>query len=148
MILANLQDAVRYYSLHPRMQELFEYIKSTDFSKLSAGRITLYDDALFINLDVSSLLDKEQQKLEFHKKYIDVQIPLLVNETMGWSPINKLGKPDIPYDEARDCGLYFKPAQTYFTVSPNEFTIFFPEDAHAPIIGEGTQRKLIGKLLI
>ena len=74
--------------------------------------------------------------------------PLLVNETMGWSPINKLGRPDIPYDEARDCGLYFKPAQTYFTVSPNEFTIFFPEDAHAPIIGEGTQRKLIGKLLI
>lgn len=68
MILANLQDAVRYYSLHPRMQELFEYIKSTDFSKLSAGRITLDDDALFINLDVSSLLDKEQQKLEFHKK--------------------------------------------------------------------------------
>ena len=28
MILANLQDAVRYYSLHPRMQELFEYLNS------------------------------------------------------------------------------------------------------------------------
>lgn len=83
MILANLQDAVRYYSLHPRMQELFEYIKSTDFSKLSAGRITLDDDALFINLDVSSLLDKEQQKLEFHKKIHRCSNPIISERDNG-----------------------------------------------------------------
>ena len=41
-----------------------------------------------------------------------------------------------------------KTAQTYLTIRPGEFVIVWPEDAHAPIIGEGTLRKLIAKVLI
>jgi len=33
-------------------------------------------------------------------------------------------------------------------LNERQFAIFFPEDAHAPMLGEGAVRKLIFKLLI
>ena len=55
---------------------MMDYILQHDFSRLMAGRITLDGDDLFINLDEVELKPKEEQRLEFHKGYIDVQVPL------------------------------------------------------------------------
>ena len=105
-------------------------------------------DNLFINLDEVELKGKEAQRLEFHKNYIDIQVPLLQDETMGWTALSDLGEPDIAYNPERDCGFYTQDAKEYFNVKPGQFTIFFPEDAHAPIIGKGKQRKLVGKIRV
>ena len=53
-----------------------------------------------------------------------------------------------PFNEEDDYAVYAEAAQTYLTIRPGEFAIVWPEDAHAPIIGEGTLRKLIAKVLI
>jgi len=127
------------------MKVMMDYILQHDFSRLMAGRITLDGDDLFINLDEVELKPKEEQRLEFHKGYIDVQLPLLQPETMGWTALSDLGKPDIAYNPTTDCGFYKQAAKEYLKVEPGQFTVFFPEDAHAPIIGEGLQRKLVGK---
>lgn len=148
MIIADLTACQRYYSLHPRMKEMLEYILQYDFSRQASGRIQLDGDDLFINLDEVELKAKEEQRLEFHKNYIDVQVPLLQAETMGWTALSDLNAPDIAYDSDRDCGFYTQAAKEYFCVNPGKFTIFFPEDAHAPIIGKGKQRKLVGKIRI
>lgn len=73
---------------------MMDYILQHDFSRLMAGRITLDGDDLFINLDEVELKPKEEQRLEFHKGYIDVQVPLLQPETMGWTALSDLGKPE------------------------------------------------------
>ncbi len=130
------------------MKEMLEYILQHDFSQQEAGRIQLDGDDLFINLDEIKLKTKEEQRLEFHKKYIDIQVPLSQPETMGWTALSDLGEPDIAYNPERDCGFYTQEAKEYFCVKLGQFTIFFPEDAHAPIIGEGKQRKLVGKIRI
>ena len=148
MIIADLTACHRYYGLHPRMKEMLEYILQHDFRQQDAGRIILDGDNLFINLDEVELKSKEAQRLEFHKNYIDVQVPLLQAETMGWSALSDLGKPDIAYNPERDCGFYTQDAKEYFNVEQGQFTIFFPEDAHAPIIGKGKQRKLVGKIRV
>lgn len=148
MIIADLTACHRYYGLHPRMKEMLEYILQHDFSQQEAGHIMLDGDNLFINLDEVELKTKEKQRLEFHKNYIDVQVPLSQPETMGWTALSDLGAPDIAYNPERDCGLYTQGAKEYFNVKPGQFTIFFPEDAHAPIIGNGKQRKLVGKIKV
>ena len=148
MIIADLRACHRYYGLHPRMKVMMDYILQHDFTQLMAGRITLDGDDLFINLDEVELKPKEEQRLEFHKGYIDVQVPLLQPETMGWTALSDLGKPDIAYNPTTDCGFYKQAAKEYLKVEPGQFTVFFPEDAHAPIIGEGLQRKLVGKIRI
>ena len=114
------------------MREMLEYIVQHDFSQQEAGRILLDGDDLFINLDEVELKTKEQQRLEFHKNYIDIQVPLLQAETMGWTALSDLTTPDIAYNPERDCGFYTQAAKEYFCVKPGQFTIFFPEDAHAP----------------
>ena len=104
---------------------------------------------MFINVDDSEMQPAEERPLEVHRRYIDVQIPLTASETVGWKPLAALTTAATkPFDAARDIAFYRERAQAYLPVHPGQFYIMFPEDAHAPIIGNGKIRKAIGKLMI
>lgn len=149
MILAHIEDSERYFSLHPLFKQLFDYVKTHDLSQVPAERITLDGERLFINVADASLKSPEEQVLEVHRRYIDVHFPLSNNEVMGWSPLQGLQTESVnPFNEEDDYAVYAETAQTYLTIRPGEFVIVWPEDAHAPIIGEGKLRKLIAKVLI
>ena len=149
MILAHIEDSERYFSLHPLFKQLFDYVKTHDLSQVPAERITLDGERLFINVADASLKSPEEQVLEVHRRYIDVHFPLSSGEVMGWSPLQGLQTESVnPFNEEDDYAVYAEPAQTYLTIRPGEFAIVWPEDAHAPIIGEGKLRKLIAKVLI
>lgn len=148
MILDTLSNAPRYYALHSLFQQLFDYVSTHDLSAVPAGRITLDGDRLFINVNDSQLLTPEEQKLEVHRRYIDVHFPLSCAERVGWTPLEHLGESDAPFNEESDFAVYSRPADTYVTLQPGQFCIVWPEDAHAPIIGEGKIRKLVAKVLI
>ena len=42
--------------------------------------------------------------------------------------------------------LYADRPSTYVTLSPGQWLMAWPEDAHAPVIGNGRIRKLIAKV--
>ena len=44
--------------------------------------------------------------------------------------------------------LYADRPTSWLHLVPGQVAVFFPEDAHAPIIGEGKIRKMIGKVKI
>ena len=44
-----------------------------------------------------------------------------------------------------DILLFDDVPQTFYTMRPGQFTVLFPEDGHAPMVGEGTVRKIIVK---
>jgi len=52
------------------------------------------------------------------------------------------------FDTEADFGLFKDEPTSYITLKPNEFAIIYPEDAHAPIIGNGKIRKLVVKIKI
>jgi len=133
--------------LHPLFKSLFDYVKSHDLSAVPAGRIVLQGDDLFINVADNVLLDREAQKLEVHRAYIDVHIPLSGPETIGWRPLADMPcPPEAPFDVTNDFALYAAPATAYVDVQPGQFLAVWPEDAHAPLIGTGRLRKLIAKV--
>lgn len=147
MILSTLSESGRVESLHPLLKTLFDYVKGHDLSAVPAGRIVLQGDDLFINVSDATLLDRGQQKLEVHRAYIDVHIPLSGAETIGWRPLSSLEEPsEAPFDVENDFALYAAPATSYVDVLPGQFLIVYPEDAHAPVIGTGRLRKLIAKV--
>lgn len=148
MILASLNESARYEALHPLFKQLFAYVRTHDMNNVPTGRITLDGERLFINVVDANLTAQESQKLEVHRQYIDVHFPLSGTEMCGWTPLEKLGKSDAPFNEEADFAVYSQPAETYFTAQPGEFYIVWPEDAHAPAIGTGSLRKLIAKVLI
>lgn len=148
MILSHISDSSRYESLHPLFKQVFDYIKANDLTKVPAERIVLDGDKLFINVADARLIPAETQKLEVHQKYIDIHFPLSGKEIVGWKHLSNLGTSEAPFDTDNDFALYAEEPTTYFTVMPGEFYIVYPEDAHAPIIGEGMLRKLIVKVMI
>ena len=53
-----------------------------------------------------------------------------------------------PYDPEGDCALYADRPTSWLHLVPGQVAVFFPEDAHAPVIGEGKIRKMIAKVKI
>ncbi len=146
MIIAKTCDAHRYEALHPLLKPLFDYVASHDLLHAPAGRITLQGDDLFINVNDSTLVSRQEQKLEVHRRYMDVHLPLSGPEEIGWRHLSTLGESEAPFDEDNDFALYRAESEKWFTLCPGEFCIVFPEDAHAPIVGQGKVRKLVAKV--
>lgn len=147
MILADLCDSAHYEGLHPLFKRLFDYVKSHDLSQVPAQRIVLEGERLYINVADATLKRPEEQQLEVHRRYIDVHFPLSGSETCGWKSLSRVSqKSEMPFDEEKDYALFDELADNYFEAQPGQFYILYPEDAHAPILGEGTLRKLIAKV--
>ena len=146
MILTNLQNTARIEALHPRFKMLFDYVKSHDILHTPCGRIELDGDNLFINNVNPECMPAEKQVLEVHRDYIDVQILLEGRETMGWKALEDVTDEVKPYDPEGDCALYAEMADVYVDLKPGQFVIVYPEDPHAPLIGQGKIRKLIAKV--
>ena len=148
MILTNLQSTDRIENLHPLFKKLFDYVKTHDLLKAPLGRIVLDGDNLFINNDEAICRSVDEQVMEIHRKYIDVQSVLEGEESVGWKPLNEIQHISKAYDEVLDFELSDDKPSTYFHVTPGQIYILFPEDPHAPIIGEGKIRKAIGKVKV
>lgn len=148
MILSTLQDCGRFEVLHPLFKKAFDYVKSHNLLDAPLGRIEVEGDALFINNSNPECVKAEEQVLEVHRKYIDIHVLLEGEETVGWKPLSDCRNETKPYNEDADCALYDEQAATYFKMQPGQILIVWPEDAHAPVIGEGKIRKLIIKVKI
>lgn len=146
MILDSLNNSKRIESLHPLFKKAFDYIKSTDFSKMEDGTIRVEGEQLTVT--IASLLGKEKSAaaIETHKKYIDIQLPLLGVEKIGWKAGSELREESVPYDEEKDIAFYIDRPTAFTKIYPGQFAIYFPEDGHAPGIGQGNIRKVIVKV--
>ena len=103
-------------------------------------------DNAYLKIEDAKGRKTEEAVYERHDKYIDIQMPLSMPESYGWKAQSLLGEEQAPYDVAGDFTFYRDPVEMVFTLSPGEFVIFFPEDAHAPCIGNGKMKKMVVKV--
>lgn len=148
MIITNLNNTERIECLHPLFKTLFDYVKANDLLNSPLGRIEVQGDDLFINNINPTCKTVEEQVLEMHRDYIDVHIVLEGTETIGWKAIEDLEHITQPYQKEGDCALSDDKPTILATLTPGQCCIVYPEDPHAPVIGEGKIRKLIGKVKI
>ena len=148
MIFGDLKHSNRYENLHRDFKKAFEYIKTTNWIEMNFGKIELDGENLFIIYSNPECLSKQNQVLEYHQKYLDIHILLEGKETIGWKSLDNCSELKKSFCSIDDYGLYSDKPTTYVTLYPNEFAIIYPEDAHAPIIGEGKIRKLVVKIKV
>lgn len=148
MILAKLNNSKRYEILNPLFPILFKFIEENDLSKQEKGRVSLVSDDLYINIVEFEMKNKEEQIIEVHKDYIDVHIPISTTEIIGWKDIEQCELQIQAYSKEQDCALYSDSCSNYITVNPDECLIVFPEDGHAPGIGQGKIIKAIAKVKV
>ena len=146
MILDTLSNASLYLAAHPRFAKAFEFLQRPDLATLPCGNYEIDGKDVYASVQEPSLRPLSSAKVEFHRKYIDIQYVISGAETMGWSPLCAIGLPE-PFDEAKDVGFAADKPQSLLDVRPGMFAVFIPTDAHAPLIGEGSNRKVVVKIL-
>ena len=149
MIIDSLANASKYYSIHPLFKEAFDYIAKTDLANAPDGKLDIAPGlkAIFSNA-AGKTKEASLSKFECHNKNIDIQLCINGEETIGWKPRAKCVKDNGDYNDEKDVQFYLDDPDTFFQLSDLQFAIFFPEDVHAPMIGEGTIKKLVIKVSI
>jgi biofilm protein TabA len=140
-----------YRSISPTLARAIEYAISTDLSALPLGKFAIEGDRVFGIVMEYQTRTPAETKWETHRKYIDIQLMLAGEEKMAFCDIAGLSEID-PYDAEKDATFYHPPAESKsLSVAANQFTIFFPHDAHAPsqmIDSPGPVRKLVIKVAV
>lgn len=148
MILDTLSNLARYASLHPLFSEALAFIRNTDLNALGTGVHQIIDKQLFVIVEEAQGRSRAEAKLECHRKYIDIQLVLEGTDEMGWKPLAGCQRPVSDYNEERDIRFFNDTADSWISTPANSFCIFFPDDAHAPLVSTGTIRKLVFKVAV
>ncbi|MFI3316182.1 MAG: YhcH/YjgK/YiaL family protein [Rikenellaceae bacterium] len=149
MILDSINNASLYYSVSPRLAKAFEWIAANDLNALEVGRHAIDGDEIFINIMERELKNAADAKLEVHDKYADIQIVVSGDqEGFGYAERCKMQAPAAEFDTVKDIQFFLDEPQTIYYIRPGQFTLLLPEDAHAPLIGQGSVKKAVVKVML
>ncbi len=164
MLLDRLEQADRYVELHPGLAAGFYYLRRVMMEGAAPGRHELDGERLFVIVSQDDGRGRGAAKLESHRRYIDIQMPLALvaegdssglpspslsaDEVIGWRAVADCRDVETPYDEVRDIAFYRDVPESWLTLPPGVFAVFFPEDAHAPLAGQGRVLKAIVKVAV
>ena len=153
MICDTLEHLNRYRGFHENLDTAIDYLTAYcvghTLADLPLGRTEVDGENVFINVMDVDLKRPADAKLEIHDRYLDIQVLVRgEREAFGWSQRDRVTRPLGAFDVQKDIRFYDDVPQTYYEVTPGQFTLLFPEDAHAPMVGEGTIRKVIVKVRV
>jgi YhcH/YjgK/YiaL family protein len=150
MIVDTLSNAQKYFCLHPLFSKAFDYIKSIDLETIEPGNYKIDGvqlRSLYFNKQGMTVAESAA-KFECHNEHIDIQLCVKGSEQIGWKSRITCTNPNGEYNKEKDFVFYKDTPDMYFKLTDNQFAIFFPEDVHAPMIGEGIIKKLVVKVKI
>ena len=149
MIIDTLANASKYFSLHPSFAKAFDYINQNNVATLADG---IYETPeglkVIVNTGMGKTAEASLAKFECHDKNIDIQLCVKGLETMAWKPREKCQTPNGDYNPDKDVRFFSDAPDTSFQLTAGQFAVFFPEDVHAPMIGDGEIKKVVIKVKI
>ena len=148
MILDALSRSSRYFTLHPLLAQAFEFLRSADLRALEPAMHTIQGEQLFAIVEDCAGRTRAEAKLECHRRYIDIQLVLEGVDEMGWKPLAECMDPATDYDAARDIRFFNDAPSSWISTPPGSFCLFFPDDAHAPLVSAGMIRKVVVKIAV
>ena len=146
MIFDKIENLKRYGALIPNIDKVAAFIEKGNYD-FGGGIQQLNGDALYVSPFEGVGKERHEAKLEAHRKYIDLQLLISGSEEIGWSPLSTCHHEVAPYSQEKDIVFYKDPVRDYLKLSPGYFAVFFPEDAHAPLVGDEIQ-KLVFKFSV
>jgi biofilm protein TabA len=144
-------DRIENYALYPfgsLWGKSFEFLQTLSPETEDGKRILLGED-LFAGIDRYNTKARDIAKLETHQAYVDIQVLLSGSECLEVFPKKDLTVSE-PYDEERDAEFYQVPreAPVKITLTPGQFVVFFPDDAHMPCLMDGDSSQPVQKVVI
>jgi YhcH/YjgK/YiaL family protein len=133
MILDTLENAHLYYGLGPKFIKAFKYLNATDLASLEKGKYEIDGKDIIAIVNEYETVDPSSERMESHKKYIDVQYIVRGAELIGHDQLLEKS-PSKAYDEEADYMLFSEKPSFFSRMEQNYFAIFFPTDLHMPNI--------------
>jgi biofilm protein TabA len=149
MIIDRLENDSAALHLAPRLRHGLEWLRNRDLSALANGRHEIDGDHLFALVQEYTTRVTAECRWEAHRKYTDIQYVVRGDERMGYTNIAHTREQE-PYDAERDVA-FFEAGTDFVTVRAGMFTVFAPEDVHAPggAAGEpSVVRKIVLKVAV
>lgn len=148
MILDVLENAHRYVALHQGFAQAFEFLGRPDLPELPAETYEIDGERVYAMVAKETGRKKEAALLETHERYIDIQLVLAGTDTMGWRAKSLCQQPAGEYDPETDLQFFTDEPDVWLPTPRGAFAIFFPEDAHMPLISSGQIHKVVVKIAV
>jgi biofilm protein TabA len=148
MILNHLDKSSVYFSVHPRFETAFQFLKTCNFNELQPGIHEIDARKIFAIVSDGDIVPPEVVKMEVHRKYIDIQYVVSGTDKIGYRYLNECKNRTTKFDVENDYELYADEPEIYLYLTENKFVVFFPEDAHAPLLHKGNLKKIVIKVEI
>lgn len=131
MVLDTIANASRYLQIGEGIANALNYIRNNDLSAVQPGRYEIEGDRLVMLVMELENTNTNENRLEGHRRYIDLQYWVSGSELMGHEILNS--QPVLEaYNEKSDCGFYNCIA-SYLRLLPGMFVIYYPSDLHTAV---------------
>lgn len=148
MIIDSILGLERYRRMNDGFEKAFKFLRSNNLHEIETGRYDIDGNNVFALISENTMKNIEDAKLEIHDSYIDIQVPVSASETFGWKDRTFCNTGEGKYDDEKDIAFFDDEPEVFCVVNPMQVIIFFPSDAHAPLIGNGNIRKIVIKVKI
>lgn len=131
MMLDRLNNHKLYTGLSAQIAKALTLAAETDFAEIADGKYPIDSENLYYMVQrykTAPVLDR----IEAHRKYIDIQIIAKGSEQIGYTN-NKGLKQAVEYSDEKDVEFFLVPKDiTFLNMTEGTFAIFWPHDAHMP----------------
>ena len=128
MIYTKKKNLSRYLGQSKSLDAAIRAILCNDPEQLSMGRNDIDGDNAFVNRFDYDTVPQEQALWEGHIAYGDVHVLLGGHEKIGVSNVERLT--ETVRKEQEDFVGFQGPVETWFTMTPEDVLIVYPEDIH------------------
>ncbi len=135
MIYTKKKNLSRYLGQSKSLDAAIRAILHSDPEQLSMGRNDIDGDNAFVNRFDYDTVPQEQALWEGHIAYGDVHVLLGGHEKIGVSNVERLT--ETVRKEQEDFVGFQGPVETWFTMTPEDVLIVYPEDIHMVKVADG-----------
>lgn len=145
MLVSSMKKYKNILNFFPQLEIVFDYVIKNINNKTLDGQYNITKE-IYAVVQTCQPKIKNEQVLEKHKKYVDLQLVISGKEKIGWKFFDKKFKVLKKYNTKKDISFYSNTPDTFINLKKGEFAIFFPEDTHAPLCCDNIVKKCVVKI--
>ena len=136
--LRHIGHQVSHSSMTTAIKKAIGFLERTDIHGLVDGRVEIDGEQIYAIVQRYETMIIDAPRLEYHKKYIDIQYVVSGEEVIGWAPAERLTVTEAYNPDADICfGTVPKGKITPVYMQAGQVVILYPEDGHAPKLAAG-----------
>jgi YhcH/YjgK/YiaL family protein len=151
MIIDKLTNLKKYAGLNPGIAEIITGFAAQVNAATQIKKYILDEDRVFALVQEYAPREFDAAKVEIHRRYIDIHVPVCGEELICYCPIDNLELIEDFTPKSDDLLYKLDPQSAIkLVVSPGSFVWFNPEEGHAPCLksyaSPAMSRKIVFKV--